>query len=358
MSYLVICCDGTWNSADQEQDKVTGELCVTNVLKVACRLKKKTDAGMPQIVYYDQGVGTGNFIDRVQGGATGEGLEGNINDTYRFLIANYEPGDRIYLFGFSRGAYTARSIAGMVRRCGILKRKFVTEYPNAKALYRRNVPADDAEAIKFRQQYGIEPNTNVHCVGVWDTVGALGIPLRAFAMANQRKYQFLDTSLSRTVKFAFHALAVDEHRGPFKPTLWDNEPAAGQTVQQVWFAGAHSDVGGGYPDHRLSDIALAWMMQAATTAGLEFDPDVVQTLGANPDSTQAPHDSKSALYTFSGIDREIGGTKFKTEYFHQSLINKWQQDQKYRPKPLDKHAARLKAIPAGKVDGAIYPVAG
>src|SRR3954453_9701791 len=148
MASLVICCDGTWNSADQE--KKNGELCVTNVLKIACRLAKKKKDGSLQIVYYDQGVGTGNLADRVGGGAFGDGLEANINDSYRFLVANYEPGDSIYLFGFSRGAYTARSIAGMIRRCGILQRKFVRQYPEAKALYRSGVKADNPAAAKFR----------------------------------------------------------------------------------------------------------------------------------------------------------------------------------------------------------------
>src|SRR5687767_10075485 len=101
---IVICCDGTWNSADQATKD--GEICVTNVLKIACRVKKHADDGSLQIVYYDHGVGTGNLADRLGGGAFGKGLEANIHDAYRFLVANYEPGDAIYIFGFSRGAYT------------------------------------------------------------------------------------------------------------------------------------------------------------------------------------------------------------------------------------------------------------
>jgi uncharacterized protein (DUF2235 family) len=353
MTNIVLCCDGTWNNADQKE--VDGELCVTNVLKIACRLKKQAAGGALQTIYYDQGVGTGNVLDRIQGGATGEGLEANINDAYRFLLANYEPGDAIYIFGFSRGAYTARSIAGMIRRCGILLRENVKKYPQAKDLYRSGVMADDAVAVKFRKDFCIEVDTPIRCVGVWDTVGALGIPLRAFASSNQKKYQFLDTSLSRTVKFAFHALAVDEHRGPFEPTLWNSEPVAGQTVQQVWFAGAHSDVGGGYPEHGLSDLALNWMMDAASTAGLEFDAPVVTALGTKPDYKQKVHDSKSALYTFSGIDREIG--KFKTEYFHRSVIEKWRDDAAYRPKPLQRHEAKLNALAGAGLPQAIVSVA-
>ena len=366
MSSIVICCDGTWNSADQAKKKVlvkgkeVEELCVTNVLKVACRLCKKKKDGSLQIVYYDQGVGTGNLADRIGGGAFGDGLESNINDSYRFLIANYQPGDDIYLFGFSRGAYTARSIAGMIRRCGILRRDTVTQYPEARAMYRSGIQAVDPIAVKFRSDFAIEPDTPIHCVGVWDTVGALGIPLRAFGSANQKKYQFLDTGLSRVVKFAFHALAVDEHREPFLPTLWETQPNPDQTVQQVWFAGAHSDVGGGYPEHGLSDIALDWMMDAAKTAGLEVDAEVVGKLSTRPDPKQKAHDSKSVIYTFSGADRTVGGTKFKTEYFHKSIVERWRDgaaDGEYRPKPLQPHAARLDALAKGPLNDAIYPVA-
>src|SRR4051794_26800846 len=188
---LVLCCDGTWDSADQAADPVTGELCVSNVLKLAVRMKKRTAAGDLQIVYYDQGVGTGNVLDKIGGGAFGDGLEANVNDVYRFLIANYEPGDAVYLFGFSRGAYTARSIAGMIRRCGILRRENVRQYPEAKALYRSGVKSADPTAQKFRKDFAIEDDTPIQCVGVWDTVGALGIPVHGFNGFNEKKYGFL-----------------------------------------------------------------------------------------------------------------------------------------------------------------------
>jgi uncharacterized protein (DUF2235 family) len=341
-SSIVICCDGTWNSADQEA--VNGELCVTNVLKIACRLKKENDVHELQIVYYDQGVGTGNALDRIVGGAFGDGLEANIHDAYRFLIANYEPGDRIYLFGFSRGAYTARSLAGMIRRCGILDRTKVREYPNAKRIYRTTRSAEDQAAVEFRKRAAIELDTSIQCVGVWDTVGALGIPLRAFGRQNKEKYEFLDTRLSKAIKYAFHALAIDEHRGTFKPTLWDSVPITGQTVQQVWFAGAHSDVGGGYPEHSLSDITLEWMMSAAEMAGLEFDPAVVGALKPpKPDPLQPAHNSRKGLYNVQpAIERQVGA--FGTEYFHQRLIERWQKDPSYRPKSLAPHAAKLASI--------------
>src|SRR5437588_4143574 len=331
MTSLVICCDGTWDNADQEKDKSTGELCVSNVLKIACRAAKRTAAGAQQIVYYDQGVGSGNVLDKLEGGAFGEGLDANINDVYRFLVANYEPGDAIYLFGFSRGAFTARSIGGMIRRCGILRRDRVKLYPEAKALYRSGVSADDPRARQFRQANAIEDDTAIQCVGVWDTVGALGIPIGVFKNINAKEFQFHDTALSHAVKFAFHALSVDERRGPFKPTLWDSAPAAGQTVQQAWFAGVHSDVGGGYPEHGLSDDALLWMIDCAKTAGLEFDNGVVNALGTKPDPLQDMHNSLSFFFRLEAIDRAVGATAFKTESFHKSLVQRWRDRADYRP---------------------------
>src|SRR5437762_3114989 len=155
MTTIVLCCDGTWDDADSEKDPKTGEICVSNVLKFAVRCAKKAKDGSLQIVYYDQGVGTGNVLDKLGGGAFGEGLQANINDVYRFLIANYTPGDKIYIVGFSRGAYTARSIAGMIRRCGILERENVRSYPDAKALYRKGVDAASDEAKKFRASFAI-----------------------------------------------------------------------------------------------------------------------------------------------------------------------------------------------------------
>jgi uncharacterized protein (DUF2235 family) len=355
---LVLCCDGTWDSADQAADPKTGELCVSNVLKIAVRLKKVTSAGKLQIVYYDQGVGTGNVLDKIGGGAFGDGLEANINDVYRFLIANYEPGDAIYLFGFSRGAYTARSIAGMIRRCGIITRENVRKYPDAKALYRSGVNSGDPKAVQFRKDFAIEDSTPVQCIGVWDTVGALGIPVHGFSSFNESKYGFLDTTLSSAVKFAFHALSVDERRGPFKPTLWDSAPAAGQTVQQAWFAGVHSDIGGGYPEHGLSDLALEWMLDCAALAGAEPDPAVVGALGAKPDAKQTPHNSLKGLFRVNTFDRQVGATK--TESFHRSLVEKWRDGNadgsKYRPKPLQAHAARLDALAAGALNDVLYPV--
>ena len=349
MKRIVLCCDGTWNTADQVNEK--GVLCSTNVIKMAVRAKKHADDGTQQIVYYDQGVGTGNVMDRMIGGAFGDGLEGNIHDAYRFLIANYEPGDQIYIFGFSRGAFTARSIGGMVRKCGILRRERVREYPKTTQLYRQRIKPTDPAAVEHRRANAIEPETSVHCIGVWDTVGALGVPVMG-----AKEHEFHDTSLSSTIKFAFHALAIDEHRRAFAPTLWDNAaPAAGQTVEQVWFAGAHSDVGGGYGETGLSDIAFEWMMDRAEKAGLELDPMVRRELGTTPAFDAELHNSKKGLFMIRpGLDREIG--KYKTEYLHRDVIRRWQKDPKYRPDSLEPHAARIAALLAGPLKDDVYPL--
>src|SRR5207247_1575013 len=221
---LVLCCDGTWNSADQERNGVPAP---TNVVKLAYRVAKR-DAATLQVIYYDQGVGTGNFFDRLAGGAFGDGVEANICDAYRFLIGNYDPGDEIYLFGFSRGAYTVRSIGGMIRKCGILARPCVKHYHAAIELYRDGRHPDQPGPAKFRRDYsisGAEP-IPVRMIGAWDTVGALGIPLRGFRGLTHARYQFHDTELSDVVQYACHALAIDEHRAPFAPTLSTGRSAA------------------------------------------------------------------------------------------------------------------------------------
>ena len=346
MKRLILCCDGTWNKADQEDH---GEPCPSNVVKIAYRVAKR-EGDTLQIIYYDQGVGTGNSVDKATGGAFGEGLEANIHDAYRFLVANYEVGDEIFLFGFSRGAFTARSIAGMIRKCGILRREFVEHYHDAIDLYRKmDIRPDDEEPVKFRTEFSLcgAENVPVKFIGVWDTVGALGIPLRGLRYLTRRDFQFHDTELSKTVEFAYHALAIDEHRAPFAPTLWDYVPKAGQTVEQVWFCGVHSDIGGGYPECGPSDIALAWMIEKARGAGLAFDDSTMQAHVLHPDPLANLHNSKTGVYwLFPGIDRVIGqiedpkGVEEKapaidpTQSLHASVLARWDGDPEYRPKSL------------------------
>ena len=338
MKRLILCCDGTWNRADQE---TKGKPCPTNVIKIAYRLCKHASDGTQQLIYYDQGVGTGDWLDKIEGGATGAGLEDNIHDAYIFLLANYEVGDEVYLIGFSRGAFTARSIGGMVRKCGILKREFVQEYIHAEALYHDpNVHPNDPQAVDFRGKFALEADTPIQMVGVWDTVGALGIPLRGLRAHNRKEFEFHDTELSGTVKFAFHALAVDEHRVPFQPSVWDYKAKPGQVVEQVWFPGVHSDVGGGYDDPSLSDIALNWMIDRAKTAGLEFDAGVMNAHPTHPTPTANMHNSMTVFYRVEGELQRPIAVNDPTQSLHESVRARWDADPSYRPRNVHDYFVR------------------
>jgi uncharacterized protein (DUF2235 family) len=346
MKRLVLCCDGTWNSADQTRNGIP---CPTNVIRIAFRIAKRQD-GVRQIVYYGQGVGTGNSLDRFTGGAFGKGVEDNIFDAYRFLIANYESGDELYLFGFSRGAFTARSIAGMIRKCGILSREYVDKYIEALKLYRSEEGPDEEGPTEFRSAYSVnkEKLTIIKFIGVWDTVGALGIPLGGLRNLTRRKHQFHDTELSGSVKFAYHALAIDERRAPFKPTLWQYKPKSEQIVEQVWFPGVHSNIGGGYPDRSLSDLSLKWMIEKAKNAGLAFDESVDAYHSLSPDPSGKVYQSKKGLYKMTkGYDRVIGLSETRnreegsmvegedpTQRVDQSALDRWNSDPEYRPPAL------------------------
>ena len=315
------------------------------------------DDGAPQIVYYDQGVGTGNLTDRIGGGAFGKGLTGNIHDAYRFLIANYEPGDAIYIFGFSRGAYTARSIAGMIRRCGILRRDQVRKYPRAKGVYR----TARRPAIRRPCSFAGDGDRARHPHPMCRRLGHGRRPRHSAARVRQQEQEGLRVPrylAQSSIHFAFHALAVDELRKPFEPTLWDTAPAPGQTVQQAWFAGVHSDVGGGYPETGLSDHALLWMIESAKTAGLEFDDAVMKELGTHENHKQMPeHDSRKGVYNLQpALHRPIGTTPHKTEYFHRSLLERWRDLPAYRPKSLQPHAARINTLLSSPLTEPIYPV--
>jgi len=341
MKRLILCCDGTWNKPDAEKD---GHPIPTNVVRIAYRLAKR-DGTIPQIVYYDLGVGTGNFFDRIVGGVLGKGLEDNIYDAYRFLVGNYELNDEIFLFGFSRGAFTARSISGMIRKCGILKRSAVDKYRDAKALYHSNVRPDDPEAMDFRKNNSISPEDpiRVKFIGVWDTVGSLGIPKKGGVT---KELQFHDTELSGTVENAYHALALDEHRAPFLPTLWDYKPKTNQKVEQMWFCGAHSDVGGGYIQDDASLIALQWMIDKAQASGIKLDDEALNAYPIVPNPHGMLHNSKGLLYALSkSVNRVIGCVKDTsqsdpTQYVHESVLQRWDADSRYRPPQLREYFKR------------------
>ncbi len=288
MKRLVICCDGTWNRPDSQH--------VTNIEKIARTVQidsTSVEAGVQQSVLYLSGVGVGYGVDRILGGAFGFGLFNNVLAGYRFLASNYEPGDEIYVFGFSRGAYTARSLGGMIGKAGLLTRKALVDekLPEAVARYKRLDTKSGQSDAEFKRDY-CHPDTPIHFLGVFDTVGALGVP-----GAMRRRHQFHDVKLSKAVLCARQALAIDEPRMKFEPCLWEDTGAEGERerVRQVWFEGAHSDVGGGVSPTGLPDTSLLWMVSEANKRGLVFDEELLQRYICSGSSPKR-HDPSKPMY--------------------------------------------------------------
>jgi uncharacterized protein (DUF2235 family) len=284
MKRIISCSDGTWN---QPGTKDRGIEVKTNVAKMYECICHTGASDIKQVKLYDEGVGTGySWNDRLLSGAAGAGIDKKIKDVYEFFVLNYERGDEIYLFGFSRGAYTARSIAGFIRNCGILKKEYIHLVDKAYAYYRdrNDYTSPDSDLMKsFKAAYCVEAVTPIHFIGVWDTVGALGIPLPWYKLYNKERYKFHDVKLSSYVRHAYHALAVDERRVLFSPTLWEksdsvkSDPEHPQKLEQRWFAGVHSNVGGGYLDCTLSNCCLQWLMDKAQEAGLCYhEPPLIK----------------------------------------------------------------------------------
>ena len=289
MKRIAICCDGTWKTPDGEED---GQSTATNVAKIAELISPAGPDGTVQVTYYHEGVGSGNPGDKFLGGTMGVGLSRIIEEAYRFLASNYVSGDEIWLFGFSRGAYTARSIIGLIRNSGLLKKQHLEKYNLAYQLYRdrsRETGPSGNLADQFKSQFSYTPD--IHFLGVWDTVGSLGVPDHIISKFLGGMWNFHDVSLSAIVQNAYHALAIDEHRGDFKPCAWVNRDD--KSWEQVWFAGAHSDVGGGYTEAGLSDCALNWMMCKAESCGLKLDR---VNVAVKPDPVADIHDSKTGPY--------------------------------------------------------------
>ena len=342
MKRLIICCDGTWNSPEN------AKLAASNVVRLSTAVLPRASDDVPQVVYYDPGVGTGGLVDKLSGGAFGSGLSLNVREAYRFIVQNYEPGDALYFFGFSRGAYTVRSTAGFVRTVGILQKRHIDQLGEGWRIYRmRKGTADSPDAQRFRAAYS-HPNPeqiDMRCVGVWDTVGALGIP-GPLGFLTKKGNGFHDVALSSRVKFAFHAIAVDEKRLFFRPTIWEQSPdARGQILEQAWFPGVHADVGGGYDEKALADNTLAWMVSRARLAGLEFDQPYLDSV-CQPDARGALHESRNGPYKLipqhhrpigrpvpvrEALYRPPGATQ---QSLDDTTERRYEEDRSYRPPEL------------------------
>ncbi len=330
MKRIIICADGTWNRPEGKGYKDDP----TNVIQFARGISPTDEQGVKQVVFYDWGIGS--YHSKVIGGSMGSGLDKNIKDGYRFLIHNYEPGDEIYLFGFSRGAYTVRSLSGFINKCGILKTSKAPDVDKAFDFYKKKsaVPSSN-EAQAYRNENSVESKIYVHFIGVWDTVGAMGLPFSIFGLIDQKDL-FYDHHIGSNIKTARHALSLDEKRDDFKPTIWKDKP--GVDMEQVWFAGVHSDIGGSYKadnqGFKLSDIAMVWMKKEANAKGLVFDDDF-GTMPLNP--LAKIHKSYSKMWKILGMSKRTipKQTEIKTKV-HRSVYIRYEQSD-YRNDALDNY---------------------
>ena len=326
---VVLLFDGTWNN---RKDK-------TNVLRMRESIDSRGEHDAEQPCLYLTGVGT-SWHNWLTGGLFGRGLSENIQLGYAWLARTHRPQDRIFVLGFSRGAYSARSCVGLIRKTGLLNSPDLETIAKAYELYRdKDIAPDDPKAVAFRAAHSRE--VRVRFIGVWDTVGALGIPLKRIPFSSDY-YRWHDTRLSKIVDRAYHAIAVDEQRKEYEAAVWTERQAAEtEVVEQRWFVGAHSNVGGGYPKRppdRLAKIPLRWMQDKAEAAGLRLRSKV--EIGAQ-DCFAEVNDSfremAFGLYRLFSqrVDRTFGSGV--NEVVDASVWQRWREIGAYRPRTLHGH---------------------
>ena len=337
---LVVCADGTWNPVEKTKE---GVFISTNVSKLAASLARHDQHGREQILRYFEGVGT-NPEEKVGGGAFGYGLSDTIVRAYEFLVDTYEPGDTLHFFGFSRGAYTVRSLAGMLARSGLLRRSAKDRLQEAFALYRSRAKDDYTDHVKtrvFRQMYSRE--VDVEFIGVWDTVGSLGIPFIRYKIAQLLGYewQFHDVELGPHIRHACHALAIHERRSKFRPSVWQKPvDRTNQTLEQVWFCGAHGDVGGGYAESDHSDVTLAWMIERASDpmrGGLAFRPTWKADAGWRGEAARLPFHSEFKGF-FRILDWLAGFKSGTMREFNKAAIPDYETCEEIHPTVAQRRA--------------------
>jgi uncharacterized protein (DUF2235 family) len=321
MKRLVICADGTWNFRDQVDDE-TKLRHATNVTKLARAVFPRTSKGVDQIVIYHDGVGTNKGLDHVVGGATGDGIEANIRDLYRSIAYNYSDGDELYLFGFSRGAYTVRTLAGFMHHLGLLQKCDDFFVPD---LFRAYEAIKNLDAVKadpdFRNLHAVRPCPAIKFIGVWDTVGALGAAGPLGNLLNGNRFAYHDIELNSDILNAYQALALDERRVPFKPSLWTRPDGWKGNLEQTWFVGVHCNVGGGYSPDGLANEALHWLIEKAEGFGLEVDDAYLTYF--RPCFNSNLNDSMSMLYRpFGEYVRPVGEHRADGEQVHQSVVDR------------------------------------
>lgn len=357
MKRLVVCCDGTWQTAEQPYP--------TNIAKLNQAIKRE-GTEVVQLVHYENGIGSrGSFLDRLFGGAFGWGIDDHIQRAYQFLCSNYTEGDEIYLFGFSRGAYTVRSLAGLIRVAQGLLPSYQPNLAQAvKAAYEvyrseETYPGLSIEAANEREvrrkeaairaiSTAIRP-VKITVLGCLDTVGALGVPNTIPIISNiaNQKYRFHDCQISNLIERALQAVAIDERRQAFPVTPMqqsDKNVTKGQMLKEVWFVGDHGAIGGGSKEMQtLSDWTLFWLIDTLRNTwnlGLEFDLSHVESDLENPDPAHQyglhpnvllPNplpDRIPLFFWLTGIKpRDIS----ETAELHPSVFERWRALADYRP---------------------------
>ncbi len=272
---IIICCDGTWHVSEPDDGTPP-----TNVVKLSRAITPRGTDGVVQRVYYAAGIGTAGRFDWWVRGHTGIGLSSKVLDAYRFLLEHWAEGDEVYLFGFSRGAFTVRSLARFLGLTGLIGED---ELPAAWKLFEQAQLGNRGRHLPVKM------------IGVWDAVDALGLPVPLLRQLTLPRLRFHDARLGPHVANGFHAIAIDEIRSAFRPTLWDNDAAPGQRIEQVWFSGSHADCGGGYQEHGLSDLALNWMLRRAEECGLQFNSGY-EHREIQPDPKQPMHVERNGLH--------------------------------------------------------------
>jgi len=330
MRRIIVCSDGTWNSPDDED---RGKVKPTNITKLSRSIKPVDLNGVSQIVFYDEGVGTG-WGQKMVGGITGKGLSENILEAYRFISHNYNEGDELYLFGFSRGAYTSRSLSGLIAQAGMLRKDDVFYLEQMYELYKSQ--NSETNIRKFIRDKKLDSYpVRIKMLGVFDTVGALGIPFgglnNVLAGLDLIEFQFHDVKLSPIVDYAYHALAVDERRVPFEPTLWKGKTAKTKEMEQRWFVGVHSNIGGGYNPDGLANLTLKYMVSKAQALGLEFDHDYLKHFKGSYKSKL--RESMTLKYRLLGEHiRPIALADKSGQSIDDSVHARMQHNARYKPK--------------------------
>jgi uncharacterized protein (DUF2235 family) len=366
---LTLFLDGTWNEVSDN----------TNIWRLRALFSPVGLDGCEQRAYYSAGLGT-KFGEKVRGGMFGTGIDTAITSAYEWLIDNYNPDDEVFIFGFSRGAYTARSLSGFILKCGLLQQGAPLGVNQLWKRYRRKGAKTIRELLAGEHgsdEFRFEENwmrkyaqpVSIKFIGVFDTVGALGVPLAVYRryIKREQAYPFLNTGLRQSNEYAFHAMAIDEHRKAFRPTLWSNAGAVNAAARSIdrteqrWFAGAHANIGGGCFNDPLAQLPLGWLERKASKLGLAFKglfdaEENAATAKISPSFAEFAHGWYRAARLGIPYNRPIGvapkdegeGVTNINETIDSSVFVRWREDKTYRPRGLRKWA-KLKNVKPDKI---------